>query len=408
MPVYDYTAIDLKGKKTSGIIDAESAMAARQKLRSSKFYPVAINEVRDTGEKISDRALPVGRIFNRIKPSDIAIMTRQLATLVVAGLPLVSAMDTVISQTRSNKFKKILSQVKDAIVEGKSFSEALSPYPYLFSSLYSNMIHAGETSGTLEIVLDRLADIAEKQLALKSRIRSAMTYPIFMSVLGAVILIVLLTYIVPSITTIFSDMNQVLPAPTRILITISDFLKSSWWIILLIIIGAAFGFHRFIHQPKGRMWFDRFTLHLPGIGELAKKLSVIRVTRTLGSLLENGVAMLPALDIVKNVAGNRLISDAIEKGADEVEKGQGLGKALSEGRIFPDLPLQMIQVGEQSGQLEAMLNKVADIFEGEVESSIMNITTLLQPIMLIIMGGIVLFIVLSILLPIFEMNQLIL
>ena len=407
MPVYDYTAIDLKGKKTSGIIDAESGPAARQKLRSSKIYPVSINEVKDTGEKAVDRGLSVGRIFSRVKPSEIAIMTRQLATLVVAGLPLVSAMDSIISQTRSNKFKKILSQIKDGIVEGKSFSDALLPYPHLFSSLYTNMIHAGETSGTLEIVLDRLAEIAEKQQALKNRIRSAMTYPIFLSVLGVLILFVLLTYIVPSITTIFSDMNQVLPAPTRFLIATSDFLKSSWWIILLVVIGAVLALQRLIKKPKGRLAFDSMVLYLPGIGELAKKLAVIRVTRTLGSLLENGVSMLPALNIVQNVAGNRLISDAIYHATIGVEKGQGLGNTLSESKIFPNLPIQMIQIGEQSGQLESMLNKVADIFENEVESSIMSITALLQPIMLLVMGAIVLFIVLSILLPIFEMNQIV-
>jgi general secretion pathway protein F len=407
MPVYEYTAIDIKGKKTSGVIDAESALAARQKLRSSKIYPVSINEVKDTGDKEIDRHLPVGRLFNRVKPSEIAIMTRQLATLVIAGLPLVSAMDSIISQTRSHKFKKILSQIKDAIVEGKSFSDALSPYPHLFSPLYTNMIHAGETSGTLEIVLDRLAEIAEKQQALKSRIRSAMAYPIFMSALGAIILLVLLTYIVPSITTIFSDMNQVLPTPTRVLIAISNFLKTSWWIILLGIIAVVTALQRFVKKPKGRFIYDRMTLKLPMIGELVKKLSVIRVTRTLGSLLENGVSMLPALDIVQNVAGNKLISDAIVRAAIGVEKGQGLGNALSESKIFPDLPIQMIQIGEQSGQLESMLNKVANIFENEVESSIMSLTSLLQPIMIMVMGTVVLFIVLSILLPIFEMNQII-
>jgi len=405
MPVYDYTAIDIKGKKTSGIIDAESALVARQKLRSSKIFPVSINEVKDTGDKETDQRLPMGRLFNRVKPSEIAIMTRQLATLVIAGLPLVSAMDSIISQTRSQKLKKILSQIKDAIVEGKSFFDALMPYPHLFSPLYTNMIHAGETSGTLEIVLDRLAEISEKQQTLKNRIRSAMAYPIFMSALGAIILFVLLTYIVPSITTIFVDMNQVLPAPTRVLIAISDFLKTSWWIILLGMAAVVTGLRRFIKKPKGRYIYDRMILHLPVIGELAKKLSIIRVTRTLGSLLENGVSMLPALNIVQNVAGNKLISDAIVHAAIGVEKGQGLGKALSESKIFPDLPIQMIQVGEQSGQLESMLNKVANIFENEVESTIMSLTALLQPIMLLIMGVVVLLIVLSILLPIFEMNQ---
>ncbi len=408
MPVYDYTALDEKGKRTSGIIDADSGPIARQKLRASNIFPVTIEEVQDIASEEDRKTLSVGRIFNRVKPSEIAMMTRQLATLIGAGLPLVSAITIVIPQTGSGVFRKILSRIKEDIVEGKSFSDALSPYPEIFPLLYTNMIHAGETSGTLGIVLDRLADIAEKQQALNSRIRAAMAYPIFMSLLGTAILFALLTYIVPSITAIFSDMDQVLPAPTRILIATSGFLRSYWLLLVAVGILAIIGLQIMIKKPKGRIILDRMILRLPGIGLLAKKMAVIRVTRTLGSLLENGVSMLPALEIVKNVAGNKLIANAIDDASDMVEKGQGLGVALGESNIFPDLPIQMIQVGEQSDQLEPMLNKVAEVFENEVESAIMSLTSLLQPVMLLVMGAVVLFIVLSILLPIFEMNQLVL
>lgn len=407
MPVYDYTALDAKGKKASGIINAESGSAARQELRTSKIFPISIEEVQDMAGKQDRQVLSVGRIFNRIRPSEIAMMTRQLATLVGAGLPLVSAINTVIPQTGSGVFKKMLSQIKEAIVEGKSFSDALSAYPEIFPSLYTNMIQAGETSGTLEIVLDRLAEIAERQQALNSRVKAAMAYPIFMTVLGTAILFALLTYIVPSITAVFLDMNQVLPLPTRILIATSDFLKASWWMLTLAGVAAIFAIRKMINTPRGRILADRTILHLPGIGLLVKKMAVIRVTRTLGSLLENGVPMLPALEIVKNVAGNILIAKAIDDASDKVEKGQGLSVSLEESHIFPDLPIQMILVGEQSSQLEPMLNKVAEVFENEVESTIMSLTSLLQPIMLLIMGTVVLFIILSILLPIFEMNQLV-
>lgn len=407
MPVYDYTALDAKGKKASGIINAESGSAARQELRTSKIFPISIEEVQDMAGKQDQQVLSVGRIFNRVRPSEIAMMTRQLATLVGAGLPLVSAINTVIPQTGSGVFKKMLSQIKEAIVEGKSFSDALSAYPEIFPPLYTNMIQAGETSGTLEIVLDRLAEIAERQQALNSRIKAAMAYPIFMTVLGTAILFALLTYIVPSITAVFQDMNQVLPLPTRILIATSDFLKASWWMLTLAGVAAIFAIRKMINTPRGRILADRTILHLPGIGLLVKKMAVIRVTRTLGSLLENGVPMLPALEIVKNVAGNILIAKAIDDASDKVEKGQGLSVSLEESHIFPDLPIQMILVGEQSSQLEPMLNKVAEVFENEVESTIMSLTSLLQPIMLLIMGTVVLFIILSILLPIFEMNQLV-
>jgi general secretion pathway protein F len=327
--------------------------------------------------------------------------------LISAGFPLVSALDALVPQTRSHGFKKTLAQIKDSIVEGNSFARALSNYPAQFSPLYVNMVRAGETSGTLEIVLERLADITEKQQALKNRIQTALAYPIFMLIIGTAVLFILLIYIVPSITSIFTEMNQVLPTPTRILIFLSDFFKSYWWSIFIIIAAVAVFFNRAKRTTKGRYWIDKTMLILPGIGILVKKLAVARFARTLGSLLENGVSMLIALDIVKNIAGNKLISDSVETAAIEVGKGQGLGVALSGSGIFPQLSIQMIQVGEQSGQLETMLAKISDVFENEVEITVLRLTSYLEPVMILVMGSIVGFIVLSICLPIFEMNQLI-
>ncbi len=301
----------------------------------------------------------------------------------------------------------MLAKIKDSIVEGNSFARSLSLFPGTFSALYINMVTAGESSGALEIVLDRLADITEKQQALKSRIRSAMAYPILMSLIGVLVLFLLLTFIVPNITSIFSDMNQTLPAPTLFLIRISDIFKMYWWIILIGIAGAVFILRRINKTVKGRYLFDKIKLLLPRFGLLVKKLAVARFSRTLGSLLENGVSMLSALGIVKNIVGNALIADAIEDASKEVGKGKGLGPALAESKLFPDLSIQMIQVGEQSGKLEEMLDKVADVFENEVETSIMTMTSLLEPVMILIMAVIVGFIVLSICLPIFEMSQLV-
>jgi general secretion pathway protein F len=269
------------------------------------------------------------------------------------------------------------------------------------------MVRAGETSGTLEIVLERLADITEKQQALKNRIQTALAYPIFMVIVGTAVLFILLIYIVPSITSIFAEMNQVLPTPTRILIFLSDFLKSYWWSILILLAAVVMFFNRAKKTAKGRYAIDKTMLFWPGVGILVKKLAVARFARTLGSLLENGVSMLIALDIVKNIAGNKLIADSVETAAIEVGKGQGLGAALAGSGIFPQLSIQMIQVGEQSGQLEDMLTKISDVFETEVEITIMRLTSYLEPVMILIMGTIVAFIVLSICLPIFEMNQLI-
>ena len=407
MPVFEYTALDGKGKTTSGIIDAEGAQAARQKLRSSGIFPVSIKETLDSAPKKATRGFTLTARLGRIKPVEVAMMTRQLATLIGAGFPLVSALDALVPQTKSHGFKKILAQIKDLIVEGNSFANSLAKYPSQFSPLYVNMVRAGETSGTLEIVLDRLADITEKQQALMNRIQTALAYPIFMLVIGTIVLFVLLIYIVPSITSIFADLDQVLPTPTRILIFISDFLKSYWWSIFILLGAVLVFFNRAKKTDRGRYWIDKTILLLPGIGILAKKLAVARFTRTLGSLLENGVSMLIALDIVRNIAGNILISDSVETAAIEVGKGQGLGEALSGSGIFPQLSIQMIQVGEQSGQLETMLTKIADVYENEVESSILRLTSYLEPVMILVMGAIVGFIVLSICLPIFEMNQLI-
>ena len=407
MPVYEYTALDARGKMTSGIIDADGARSARQKLRANGIFPVDVKEAQEKTEKKKDRVTDLSRFLKRVKPAEIAIMTRQLSTLISAGFPLVSALDALVPQTKSHRLKTVLAQVKDAIVEGQSFAQALSQYPRIFTPLFVNMVRAGETSGTLEIVLERLADITEKQQDLSNRIQTALAYPIFMCVIGTIVLFVLLTYIVPSITTIFLDMGQTLPTPTRVLIFLSGFFKSFWWVILILIIGAAVALHRAKRTEKGRYAYDKTILALPGFGVLARKLAVARFTRTLGSLLENGVSMLIALDIVKNIAGNVLISEAVEKSAQEVGKGQALWAALNDSQVFPQLSIQMIQVGEQSGELEAMLNKIADVFEKEVENSVMRLTSYLEPVMILVMGCVVGFIVLSICLPIFEMNQLI-
>ncbi len=407
MPVYEYTALDTKGKTISGIIDADSSRTARQKLRASRNYPVSIKEVQDTATKKAPWTFPIIPFFTRVRPQEVSMMTRQLSTLVGAGFPLVSAMDSLIPQTRSQAFKRILAKIKDSIVEGNSFAQSLSLYPGTFTSLYVNMIRAGETSGALEIVLERLADISEKQQALKNRIKAAMAYPILMSFIGILVLFLLLTFIVPSITSIFAEMDQTLPTPTLILINISDFLKAYWWIIFIVITGILFLLLGIKKTVKGGYFFDKIKLYLPGLGLLVKKLAVARFARTLGSLLENGVSLLPALNIVKTIVGNMLISDVIEEASKEVGKGKGLGPALAESKIFPDLSIQMILVGEQSGELESMLNKIADVYENEVESSIMTMTSLLEPVMILIMGVIVGGIVLAICLPIFEMNQLI-
>ncbi len=407
MPVFEYNALNDKGKNVSGIIDCESAKSARQKLRASKIFTVSIKEVDNPAQKKEKGSLPSFRPFARVGSAEISMMTRQLATLLVAGFPLVTALDTLIKQTTTPVLKKSLSRIKDSVEEGKSFAASLAEYPGIFSQVYINMVKAGEASGTLEIVLERLADISENQAALTSKIKGALAYPIFMTLIGCVVLFLLLTFVVPNMTSIFSDMGKALPLPTRILIGTSDFLGSWWWVLAILITAAIVGLSAFKTSENGKRVIDKALMTLPIFGDLVLKLAVARFSRTLGSLLENGVSMMSALDVVKNVAGNTLISETIALAAREVEQGHELGAALNASKIFPFLSIQMIKVGEQSGELETMLNKVADVYEKEVESSLVGMTALLEPAIILLMGVVVGFIVFSICLPIFEMNQLI-
>lgn len=407
MPVFEYTGLNAKGKKASGIIDAESALAARHKLRSSSIFPTAISEVHSTAAVKENHRRFKSAMLGRVKAAEVTMMTRQLATLMGAGFPLVPAIDSLVPQTRSSALKKNMAKIKDSVVEGNSLAQALSLFPGTFSDLYVNMVRAGETSGTLEIVLGRLADIMESQQELKTKITSALAYPILMSIFGAGVLFFLMAHIVPTITAIFAEMNQVLPAPTRFLIRLSAFIQGYGW-ALLVLLAAVLGLYFFIAKTdKGRHLLDKLKLRLPVLGALLKKLAVARFTRTLGSLLENGVSMLTALKIVKDIAGNTLIGDAIERATEDVSKGQPLAGSLEKQQIFPGLSIQMIHVGEQSGALENMLYKIAQVYESEVESRILRMTALLEPVMIMVMGVVVGFIVLSIVLPIFEMNQLV-
>jgi general secretion pathway protein F len=408
MPVFEYSALDRKGKSVSGIIDADSTAAARQKLRSMSKFPTNIKEVKDSGHKkaVSSKELTFSTLFGRVRPAEVTIMTRQMATLVGAGFPLVSAIDTLVPQTKNQSFKKIIAQIKDSVVAGSSFASALEPYPNIFSSLYTSMVKAGESSGTLEIVLDRLADITEKAQALKSRIQAAMVYPILMALVAVAVVFLLLAFVVPNITSIFDDLEKALPTPTVFLIGTSEFFKAYWMLFILGGVLIFLGIRSIRKTEKGRYRTDDILLKLPLFGTILRKLAIARFSRTLGSLLDNGVSMLQALKIVENIVGNVVIAEVIQNAAGEVEKGQGLGKTLEKSDILPPIAVQMIEVGEQSGNLEEMLVKIADVFETEVEQNIMSMTSLLEPMMILIMGVVVGFIILSIMLPIMEMNQL--
>jgi len=407
MPVYEYKALDRTGKTTTGIIDADSTIGARQKLRGSGIFPVEVRETTSRPKGISSGQASVSSLFQRVKPGEISVMTRQLSILLGAGVTLVASLDTLISQITNPLLKKIMAQIKESVNEGNSLAFSLSQHPKLFSQIYINMVRAGEASGSLDLVLDRLAEFSERQETLKGRFKAAMAYPVIMFFIGTIILFFLVTFIVPQITSIFTDMHQALPLPTLVLITTSNFLKSFWWLVLLIFGGIIILVKKLVKTPKGRYLWDKIKLRIPVLGVINIKMAVARFGRSLGSLVQNGVPLLTALDIVRNIVNNTLIAQDIDNAMEQIEAGKSLAAPLSQSLWFPPIAVQMISVGEHSGKLEDMLNKIAEIYEGETEAQIMAMTSLLEPVMILTMAVSVAFIVFSILLPIFDINQMI-
>jgi general secretion pathway protein F len=405
MPVFEYIALNNKGKKLKGIVDAESENQAINKLRGDGFFPVSLSAT--DAAAVKHRDINRSFSFKRIKSEEVSVMTRQLATLIGAGIPLVQALDSLVEQTGNALMQKVIAQIKGAVNEGKTFTKALEEHPRLFSSIYINMVRAGELSGSLDIVLERLADFSENQEALKGKLRAALVYPAFMAVIGSGILFVLITYIVPNITQVFEEMDKVLPLPTLFLIGLSQFLKDFWWVIIIgILLFGAF-LRLLLRKPKGRAVWDLLKLKFFIIGPVSRKIILSRFSSTLGSLLRSGVGLLDSITIVRALVNNVHVAAVIDEAIDQIRKGKSMTRAFSNSEWFPAMFVQMIAVGEQSGDLETMLEKVSKAYEREVETAITGMTSLIEPVMIAFMGMAVGFIVISILLPIFEMNQMI-
>lgn len=406
MPVYEYKALNSAGKNVKGIIDAESEAQAKSRLRSAGSYPVSVKLSKGRSQASDKKSGGVG-FFERIKAEEIHVMTRQLATLVGAGIPLVQSLSSLVDQTFNPALKRVIAQIREKVNEGSTLTRALSDHPKLFSTIYVNMIRAGEASGSLDVVLERLADFGEKQQALESRLRAALIYPIFMAIVGSGILFVLITYVVPNITQVFTDMGRVLPWPTRFLIEFSGFLKQFWWVVIAVAAAGVFGVKYLVSRPAGRSFWDLVKLKAPVVGPVLRKVLLARFASTLGSLLNSSVGLMTSMQIVKTLIDNVRIAAVLDEAMDHIEKGNSMTVALSRSPWFPPMFVQMISVGEQSGNLEGMLEKVSSSYEREVESAILGMTSLIEPIMIVCMGAAVGFVVLSILLPIFEMNQMV-
>lgn len=386
MPVFEYTALDKAGKSLVGIIDADSSVAARQKLRHSGIYPVTIEESVAKGGG-SARKFTLPTFSGKVKSDELHSFTRQMATLVNAGIPLVGALDTLVRQIYNPAFKTIVAQIKESVNEGNSLTVALAEHPKLFSKVYVNMVRAGEASGSLDVVLDRLAEFGERQQALQSRFKAALAYPVFMAVVGSLVLFSLVAFVVPKITQVFIEMQQALPLPTVILLGVSRFLQSYWWLLLVIAGLAVFFLRRFVKSERGGYSWDRMLLRLPVLGKINLKIALARFSRTLSSLMQSGVSLLVALQIVRNIVNNQLLAEVIDEAIVDIQKGKSMTGSLAGSSWFPPMVVQMLSVGEQSGSLEVMLGKVADVYEREVETSIMAFTALLEPAMILFMGA---------------------
>lgn len=415
--IYEYQAIDGKGKNISDIIDAPNPIKAREKLRGQGLYVVKIvprmagadrAKTVSTGsafaklkEKINDR------LSEKSSAKEIGIFSRQLATLLGAGLPLLRAISDILDQTDNQSFKHIVADLKEKLEEGLSFSNCLARHKNVFSEMYINMVRVGENLGSLDTVVERLADIEEKNSILKTKIQSAMWYPAFMVFFSVIVVIFMMVKIVPSLSEMFTSMGRELPLPTVIVMGASSFLSSFWWVLAITAGAGWYFFRRYINTEKGREWFDAKMLTMPLISPLYKKQMVLKFTQTLGTLLNNNVDIIKSFEIVKKVVGNVIIERKIAEASVKIKEGMPVSKALSRAEFLPKLVIGMISAGEASDKLDEMLVKIGKVYETELDLTISSLTRMIEPLIIVFMGGIIGLIVVSVMLPIMEMNLLI-
>ncbi len=413
MATFTYKAMDKRGKEVKGTIEAEHTAQAINILRDKGFFPTNVVEhkgkktkvpgavVQKSGFNLSmSIALPGG---NKIKPKQLTQFTRQLATLIDAGLPLVRSVTVLRDQAKPGPVKNISANLAEEVEAGSTFSEALSKHPKTFSKLYINMIKAGEVGGVLEVVLERLATFAEKTEKLKARIKSAMVYPILVVIISVGVLAFLMTVIIPQFMKIFKDMNATLPGITILLQHISVFMLTKWYIMLGLIIGLVAIYRSLAKMDKTKYYVDMVKIRLPVFGQLANKVGIGRFARTLGTLINSGVPILQALQIVKDTAENEVIARAIGAVHGSIREGESIAKPLGKSKVFPLFVVNMIDVGEETGSLDQMLLKIADAYDEEVDTMVAGLTSLLEPILIVGMGGMVGFIVVAMFMPLISL-----
>ena len=408
MPVYNYKGVDQGGKSTRGFVDAESLRAARSKLRRDGVFLTELNESAGRGRRRADAKETPSRgislpSMRRISAMDMAMATRQLATLIGAGIPLVEALGALTEQVESARLKGVIGAVRDRVNEGNSLADALAETG-AFTDLYVSMVRAGETGGALEQVLDRLADYVEGQVRLQNKVLSIILYPLVMLGFALCVIAAVVTVVLPQITQLLESLNQPLPWFTRFMIGLSDFIRTWWWALGLGAFAAWIGFRAAIRTEQGKVRWDAIRLRTPYLGRLTRLLAISRFSRTLSTLLAGGIPIVRSLEISKFVANNAIIGQAVEQASESLTEGASLASPLRASGEFPPMVTHMVDVGERSGELEPMLAKIADTYDEQVENAVTRLTALLEPLLILLMVVIVLIIIMSVLSPMLEIT----
>lgn len=406
MPLFEYKGVGPNGKETKGVIETDSSKTARARLKQKGVYVTTIKEKSTATKKEGAQKGFSFQIGSGVKLKNLTMMIRQLSTLVKARIPLDEALAALVEQTDDAKLKAIMSQIRESVNEGKSLAASCKNYPKVFTPLYTSMIQVGEASGNLDLVLERLAAFAENQYELRNKVIGAMTYPAFMAIAGVGITIFLFAFAVPKITEVFAGSKMALPTLTVIMITISDFVSKQWLTLIIGMVGSFFFFQFYISTSGGRAWWDAVSLKIPGFGKMRRMVAVSRFSRTLSTLIGSGVQLLDAIDIVKDVVDNTVIRKALVQSRESISEGHTIAAPLRASGQFPPMLTHMIAVGEKTGELEEMLNVVSDAYDAQVDNAIQSMTRLLEPLMILIMGGIIALVALSIFMPMMQLNNL--
>ncbi len=406
MSLYTYKAADISGKIVKGTLEAADEKGAAGRLQDMGYIPIKITQAgKDQGKLNYDISKSLVALLSRVSNKDVMLFTQDISALLEAGLPVDRALSILIEVTEKDKFKEIIGNILKSVQGGSYLSDAMAKHPAAFSDFYVNMIRAGEAGGVLETVLERLGIFLETAQELRDYIKSALVYPVFLVAVGGISIIILMTFVIPKFSVIFSDMGHAIPWNTRFLLGLSEAVRNYWWAGIGGIAFCYFLFRQYSNTTSGRLRLDTYKMNSPIIGELVKKIEVARFARTLGTLVRSGVPILQAINLVSEIIGNKVIAGSMKKIHEKVKEGERLSKPLNDSGLFPSLAVQMITVGEETGRLDEMLLRVADNYEKVVRNIVKRLISLMEPAMILAMGLVVGFIVISMLMAIFSMNE---